>query len=210
MMEFKDRIDAAKHLIPKLETYKNNPDVVVLGLARGGLVLAYEIAKALHAPLDVFVSRKIPYPGYPELAIGAVTELGNTYIDANAIAEYKIDKESLDKVIVETKHEIARRVKVYRHGKVGISLKNKIVLLVDDGVATGSTMFAAVDAAKSAGAKEVICVVPALSPTILYKLASRADKVVYLLLPAYFLGVSQVYRSFEQLTDEQVIDLLNK
>ena len=163
-MIFKDRIDAGKQLADKLEEFKDNKDVVLLALPRGGIILAYEVAKKINAPIDIVVPRKIGAPDNEEFAIGAITETGEGIFNYDVINSYGISKEYIDQKVEEEKKEAERRLKVYRGKKKAINLKDKIVILVDDGIATGNTIFAAIKSVKSKKPKKIIVAVPVLPP----------------------------------------------
>src|SRR6185369_2027967 len=144
VMVFKDRKDAGKRLAGKLTQYGDRADVIVLGLPRGGVTVAYEIAKALHCPLDILIVRKIGFPGDPELAVGAVSETGSVVINEDIVSRYRVSREYLERETARQEEEIARRAALYRGGGGVPSLTGKSVILVDDGVATGATVKAAI------------------------------------------------------------------
>ncbi|MBI4992363.1 MAG: phosphoribosyltransferase [Candidatus Harrisonbacteria bacterium] len=209
-MIFKDRQDAGKKLAAKLLKYKNNPDVIILGLPRGGVIVAYEIARELNLPLDVVVPRKIGTPGNPELAIGAITEDGQNFFDEKMINDYRIGKDYINDEIEKEKTEAERRLKIYRGKRQPLNLKSKIAILVDDGIATGATMIASIRSAKNKGAKQVIVAVPTTASDSLKKISQEADRVIYLDAPLLFFAVGEFYQDFPQTTDAEVIELLSK
>lgn len=207
---YKDREDAGKQLAKKLIKYKNNPDVVVLGLPRGGIITAEVIAKALKAPLDIIVARKIGAPENKELAIGAICECGKGLYNSELIQSLDLPLGYLDKMILKEKKEAQRRLKKYRGKKPKIDLKNKIAILVDDGIATGYTMRSAIISVKCRGVRQIVIAVPVLPKDTLKKLKQQVTEVVYLETPVYFGAVGQFYKDFDQTEDEEVVNILNK
>lgn len=205
MKIFKDRESAGKILAKRL---KNTKADLVLGIPRGGVVVAKEVAKKLNVPLDVLVVRKIGAPFQPELALGAVDQDGEVVWEENLLADVGQDKHKLQDVIKEETEEIARRGQVYRKGRPTLDVFGKRVILVDDGVATGSTTLAAVRFLKRHGAKEVILAVPVAPKDTLKKLDEEADSMVLLDTPEYFQAVGQFYQEFEPVSDEEVVSLL--
>lgn len=201
MKIFKDRKAAGKLLAKHLKQYKLKKNTIVLGIPRGGVVVAAEVAKKLKLPLDIIVTRKIGHPAQPELAIGAVDADGQVIWDNKLLSqlEFKIDDEL---------KEIRRREKEYRQKKEPFQVKNKIVILVDDGIATGSTTLAAVNYLKKHQAKKVILAVPVASQEAAEKLSQQADELIILETPDYFQAVGQFYQQFEPVEDNEVIKLL--
>jgi ribose-phosphate pyrophosphokinase len=209
-MMFKDRREAGQKLAPKLDKYRGNPKAVLLGLPRGGVVVAAELSRTLGLPLDVMVARKIGAPDNPEFAIGAITEDGEGIFDTRTIAEYNISKKYLDEEMEKEKQEALRRLKKYRGGRAPLDLKNKIAILIDDGVATGATMRAAIKSARKKGSERVVMAVPVIAPGTLEKIREEADEVIYLDAPAFFGAVGAFYEEFEQTEDEEVIKLMEE
>jgi len=181
----------------------------VLGLPRGGVIVASEVAKALVLPLDVVVARKVGAPDNPEFAIGAVSEEGEGVFDPEIIALYNISQEYIDKEIKKGKEEASRRLKKFHGDRVPLNLFGKTAILVDDGVATGSTMQAAILLAKTKGAKKIIVAVPVIAQDSLKLIREEVDESVYLDAPMLFGADGQFYKMFSQTTDEEVVDLLN-
>lgn len=210
MEHFIDRIDAGKKLAEKLEKYKGIKNVIVLGLPRGGVVIAFEVAKKLRLPLDIIVVRKIGAPGNPEFAIGAIDENGQGDFNQEIINYYNISKGYLDQTIKSESEEAARRLKTYRGNRKPLELKGKTAIIIDDGIATGSTMFAAVKSAKAKGAKKIIVAIPVAATDSLASLKRErnVNEVVVLSAPSDFGAVGQFYEEFEQTTDQEVIKLL--
>src|SRR3989344_4717773 len=197
-MIFQDRHEAGKKLAEALKKYKNKKDVIVLGIPRGGVEVAFSVAKALKVPLSVVVTKKIGHPFNPELAIGAVSP-DNYIIDE----DYKDKEGYAKKAIKELNAEIKKRYKKYAQGKLP-QLKNKIEIVVDDGLATGHTMIAAIKYVKSESPKKVIAAVPVAAQDSYKKVKAIADEVICLHVPIFFSAVGSFYREFEQLDDEEV------
>lgn len=209
-MLFKNRSEAGQQLAEQLIQYKDNPRVVVLGLPRGGVVVAFKIAKTLNLPLDLVVPRKIGAPGNPEFAIGAITEDGEGIFDEQVISTYNISKDYIDQTVAKEKKEAQRRLELYRGDRPPLDLKNKIAILVDDGVATGSTMLAAVKSTRSKGVKKIIVAIPVTARDSLEKIKEQADEVVYLNAPLFFGAVGAFYQNFDQTNDKEVIEIMNR
>jgi predicted phosphoribosyltransferase len=207
-MLFRDRHEAGKLLAQKLLDLKGNPNAIVLGIPRGGVVVAYEVAKTLGLPLDVFVARKIGAPGNPELAIGAVASDGTVVLDEVSISLMGVPKQYIEKETERQKEEIRKRIQAYRGGREGYSLQGKIVILVDDGVATGATIIASLRAIKASNPSQTILAVPVAPPDTVEKLRREADKVICLYTPSPFWAVGAFYVNFEQISDEEVQALL--
>ena len=206
---FKDRREAGQKLVQKLQKYKEKAGVVVLGLPRGGVVVAFEVAKVLNLPLDVLVPRKIGAPGNPELAIGAISEEGERVFDEQSMQGLRVGEDYLEKEIAKEKQEAARRLRTYRGDRSPLHLQNKTALIVDDGIATGATVRAAIKSAKAKGAKKVIVAVPVTPHSILETIGKEVDEFIYIDAPVFYMGVGQFYQVFPQTTDEEVINLLN-
>lgn len=209
-MIFRDRKDAGQQLANKLQEYKNKKDTIVLALPRGGVIVGYEVAKELNLPLDLVVPRKIGAPGNEEYAIGAITETGEGIFDQQAIDILGVTKEYLDKKITEEKKEAQRRLKEYRVGRKTLNLKNKTVIIIDDGLATGLTMRAAIKSVKKQNVKEIIVAIPVTALDSLKIVQTEANKVIYIDAPSYFGAVGAFYENFYQTTDKEVIELMKK
>jgi len=199
-MIFKDRREAGKKLTYKLKKYKNKKEVIVLGIPRGGVEVAFEVAKILKVPLSIVVTKKIGHPFESEFAIGAVSP-GNYIVDNVGGKEAK--QEYIKKTVRGMKKEIKRRYTKYTKGKLP-QLKNKIVIVVDDGLATGFTMLAAVKYVKSKNPKKVIVAVPVAAQDSFEKVKKMADELVCLEVPGFFFAVGSFYQEFLQLEDEEV------
>jgi putative phosphoribosyl transferase len=207
METLSDRREAGRLLAEKLTAYAGRPEVIVLGLARGGVEVASEIAQALRLPLDVFLVRKLGVPGYEELAMGAISSGEVQVIDPDVVESFGLSQAEIDRVIKAERRELERREQVYREGR-RLDLQGRTVILVDDGIATGSTMRAAIAAVRESGVARVVVAVGVAPLSTYLILASEADEVVCLMTPRDFWAVGQFYDDFPQLTDEDVRNLL--
>jgi putative phosphoribosyl transferase len=205
---FYDRHEAGRQLVRPCIQFKDDPNTIVLGLARGGVAVAYDLAKALHLPLNVVVPRKIGAPGNPELALGAILENGEGVFNDSIIQMLSVTKSYLNREIEQEKTKAHRRSVLYREFAPLPVLKDRTVLLVDDGVATGATMLATIAAMRKEGVKRVVVAVPVASTEALGLIEEAADHVVCLLNREDFFGVSYYYEKFPQTEDEEVIALL--
>ncbi|MFA6002393.1 MAG: phosphoribosyltransferase family protein [Thermoleophilia bacterium] len=209
-MFFEDRKDAGQRLVSMVDRYKSAADTVVLGLPRGGIVVALEVALALDLPLDVWVTRKIGAPLNPELAIGSIDSDGNLLLDENAARLYEISDRYIREEVEAQVVEIERRYLQYRGTEGPPDIKGKTVIVVDDGVATGFTMLAALQSLRNRGAEKIVCVIPVSSPRVMNKLADQADEVECFSTPSYFGAVGEFYRNFAQVSDAEVIACLEQ
>ena len=207
---FGDRRDAGKELATKLRHLSNRKNVVVLALPRGGVPIAFEVAEALDAPLDIFLVRKLGLPGYPELAMGAIASGGVRVLNENVVRWYGISEDEINAVAREEQRELERRERDYRRGRSMIDVRDKVVILVDDGLATGSTMRAAVEAVRQHGPARVVVAVPVGAPSTCEEFADITDEIICARAPEQFAAVGQWYRDFSQTTDEEVQELLNE
>ncbi|MGE5697245.1 MAG: phosphoribosyltransferase family protein [Candidatus Sericytochromatia bacterium] len=210
MKLFDDRVDAGRQMGQRLESLRGR-DVVVLGLPRGGVPVAFEVAKALQAPLDVLVVRKLGVPFQPELAFGAIGEGGEVRVINDAVVrEACLSRDDIDAVESEQRAELQRRSDRIRGGRGRISLTGRIAVIVDDGIATGATAKAACQVARASGASRVVLAVPIGPDDIVARFAGYADEVVCLHAPEFFFAVGQGYRHFTQTSDDEVIALLDR
>jgi predicted phosphoribosyltransferase len=205
---FTDRFEAGRILAAHLQAFKDRDDVVVLALPRGGVPVAHEIAQSLDVPLDVFVVRKLGLPGHRELAMGAIGSGGVRVLNDEIVNWFGVPAEVIDQVTREEQAELERREATYREGRAPLSLKNKIVILVDDGLATGSTMKAAVLAVRAHQPARLVVAVPVGAPETCREFEGIADVVICARTPDPFSAVGLWYRDFSQTTDEEVRDLL--
>ena len=209
MAFFTDRVDAGKRLASTLSNFSGKKGIV-LAIPRGGVPVGFEIAKALKIPLDLIIPRKIGAPDNPELAIGAVAEDGTAILDDNLVKYLGVSREYIKEEIERQKQEISRRLETYRQDASYPNLKGFDVIVVDDGIATGSTMKAALASVKNRGAASITVAVPVGPPSTIEELEEMADRVVCLYTPEYFQAIGQFYNDFGQTTDEEVIKLLQE
>lgn len=209
-MFYKDRRDAGQQLAGKLMHYRDKPDVIVLGLPRGGVTVAYEIAKALHCQLDILIVRKIGFPGNPELAAGAVSETGTVVLNEDIVSGYGVSREYLERETARQKEEIARRITLYREGRGVPDLAGKTVILVDDGVATGATVKAAISTLKEEGLAKLVVALPVAAKEAEREIAPTVDEWICLQAPAWFGAVGRFYSDFTQVEDEDVVAMLGR
>jgi putative phosphoribosyl transferase len=208
---FRDRLDAGNNLAPRLApTYAGRRDVVVLALPRGGVPVAFPIATALDAPLDVFVVRKLGVPGHEELAMGALARGGVRVLNESVIQALGIPKAAIEAAAQREALEIERRERDYRGERPYPAVEDRIVILVDDGLATGSSMRAAVRALRQSRPREIVVAVPVGSPETCAELRDEVDEVICGETPRDFSAVGEWYRDFRQTTDEEVRDLLRR
>jgi putative phosphoribosyl transferase len=207
---YRDRREAGVELAARLGHLKGRPDVVVLALPRGGVPVAYEVATALGALLDIFLVRKLGTPGHPELAMGALASGGVRVLNEDVVAWYGIPPAAIEAVTREEQGELERRERAYWDGESPVDLRGRIVILVDDGLATGSTMKAAVQAVRAQGPSRVVVAVPVGSPETCRQFANVADEIVCAHTPEPFAAVGQWYLDFSQTTDEEVRTLLRR
>src|ERR1700736_1419657 len=205
---FHDRREAGLLLAAKLAAYANHPDVVVLALPRGGVPVAYEIARALRAPLDVFVVRKLGVPGYEELAMGALATGGVRVLNDQVVERLGIPQHVINAVAAREQQELARRERLYRGDRPPPDLRGRTVILVDDGLATGATMLAAVNALRQQQAGRIVVAVPIAPPETCEQLRGEVDDIICAVTPEPFYAVGCWYEDFSQATDEEVRDLL--
>jgi putative phosphoribosyl transferase len=207
-MLFANRFEAGRVLASKLGEFSGRNDIVVLALPRGGVPVAYEVAQALHAPLDVFVVRKLGTPGQEELAMGALAPGGITVLNREVIQALGIPQQTIDAVVAREERELERREREYRDGRPAASNRGNIAILVDDGLATGSSMRVAAKALRKEAAAQIVVAVPVASASTCAEFETEVDKVVCATTPEPFWAVGQWYRDFSQTTDEEVRELL--
>jgi predicted phosphoribosyltransferase len=209
-MLFRDRTDAGRQLAAKLAGYADRPAVLVLALPRGGVPVAFEVAKALHAPLDVFLVRKLGLPGHEELAMGAIASGGVRVLNEDVVRDLHIPDDVIDAVTAQERQELERRERIYRGNRPAPRVRGRTVILVDDGLATGSTMRAAVAALRRQKPDRIVVAVPVGAPETCEEFATEADEAVCARTPEPFHAVGLWYRDFSQTTDEEVHDLLQQ
>jgi putative phosphoribosyl transferase len=209
-MRFHDRTHAGQLLAEHLASFANQPNLRVLALPRGGVPVAFEIAQALHAPLDVWVVRKIGAPEIPEFALGAIAPGGIELIDEPSVAHTGTTPAQLHDIITRERAELDRREQAYRDGRPPIDVAGCTVLLVDDGLATGSTMRAAIAALRLRNPARILVAIPVAAPSVCQRLSQQADQVVCLSTPPWLESVGQWYEDFSQTTDTEVCELLRR
>ena len=209
-MYFQDRREAGRMLASRLSAYADRPDVVVLALPRGGVPVAYEVAKALHAPMDVFLVRKLGVPGHEEYAMGAMASGGVRVLNRDVVEALHIPNEVVEQVIAREQRELERREREYRGDRPFPDLRGKTVILVDDGLATGSTMLAAVMALRQKQPARIVVAVPVGSPETCDAFRDHVDEIVCAITPDPLYGVGLWYTDFSQTSDDEVRKLLSE
>ena len=206
---FRNREEAGRILADKLSHYRNDPTAVILALPRGGVAVGYQLSLALHLPLDVFMTRKIGAPGNPEYAIGAMAETGSCSLKQEAVNSFGLSQHELDRLIHVQEKEIARRKDIYRQGRSLPQLTGRTVLLVDDGIATGSTFMASALAIRSLQPRRLVGVIPVGPSSTIREVRSHVDELVVLMTPEPFEAVGNFFVDFTQVEDRDVIQYLN-
>jgi len=207
---FPNRAEAGRLLAEKLENYVDRSDVVVLGLPRGGVPVAYEVAQRLGAPLDVFVVRKLGVPGFEELAAGAIASGGVRVLNEDVVRALPNADQLIESVTEKETVELERREQTYRDGRPAPELRDRVVILVDDGLATGATMRAAVAALRQRGVAKIVVAAPVGAPDTCRELEQEADETICAITPEFFQAVGQYYEDFSQTSDEEVRELLSR
>lgn len=209
-MKFRDRRDAGQQLAAKLSHYADKPDVVVLGLPRGGVVIADEIAKALHAPLDIFMVRKLGMPGQEDLVFGAIATGGTRVLNYHVVQTYDVPPATIDEAAEREHRELLRRENAYRGGRLPLNVKGKTVIVVDDGLASGATMRAAVSALEKHHPAARVVAIPVASVYGHDDIGAVVDEIVCLATPPEFESISQFYEDYAEPADENVTAILNQ
>jgi predicted phosphoribosyltransferase len=207
-MYFDDRADAGRQLAEALGHYRGRPDLLVLALPRGGVPVAFEVSRILGAPLDVLVVRKLGVPGHPELAMGAVVAGSTRVVNTDVVAAHGIPDHVIDRVAASEQSELKRRERAYRGTHPPPDIRGKTVILVDDGLATGSTMRAAAESVRQQAPSRLVAAVPAAAPQVCDDLRDAVDEMICLITPEPFHAVGLWYTDFSQTTDDEVRDLL--
>ncbi len=208
-MYFKDRFDAAERLSKELEKYRNNKDAVILAIPRGGLQIGNVLAKRLNLRLDVVLTKKIGYPGNPEFAIGAVSLKGEV-IDKDFVKTGEVSQKYIGDEVKRIREKLKERYKMYAGKEKPVNLKDKIVIITDDGIATGKTMLATIDLIKKDKPKKIIVAIPVGPEDTIEMLKKYADEVICLYIPESFFAIGEFYRYFPQVEDEEAIKLLKE
>lgn len=207
-MYFRDRRDAGRQLAKLLKQYAGRPDVLVLALPRGGVPVGFEVARALDAPLDVLLVRKLGVPGHQELAMGAVASGGVRVLNRSVVEHLNVQPRAIERVTTRELRELERRERAYRDDRPPPEIRDRTLILVDDGLATGSTMRAAVSALRQRQPRRIVVAVPTASPQTCAELRSVADEVVCAITPDPFYAVGIWYQDFSETSDEEVRRLL--
>jgi putative phosphoribosyl transferase len=208
-MMIRNREEAGRMLADTLSQYRNDPTALILALPRGGVAVGYQLSLALHVPLDVFITRKIGAPGNPEYAIGAVAETGSHYLNQEAVSSVGLSRYELDRLIQVQEKEIARRKGLYRQGRPLPQLTGRTVLLVDDGIATGSTFMASALAIRDLQPRRLVGVIPLGPLSTIREVRARLDELVLLMTPDPFEAVGNFFVDFTQVEDRDVVEYLN-
>jgi predicted phosphoribosyltransferase len=207
---FANRVEAGRLLAEKLVQYAGRGDVIVLGLPRGGVPVAFEVARRLHVPLDVFIVRKLGVPGFEELAAGAIASGGVRVLNDDVMRAIPHADEAIETLTARETAELERREHEYRDGRPAPELRGRVVILVDDGLATGATMRAAVKALRQSGAAKIVAAVPVGPPDSCREIEQEADETICLSTPVLFQAVGQYYEDFSQTSDQDVRALLSQ
>jgi putative phosphoribosyl transferase len=207
---YRDRAEAGRALAEELGGYAQRPDVVVLGLPRGGVVVAFEVAKALHAPLDIFLVRKLGTPGHEELAAGAIASGGIMLLNDEVVWSMRLSESQIESIARREQDVLERRERLYRGHSSPATVAGKLVIVVDDGLATGATMRTAVAALRKLEPAQVIVAVPLAPQDTCDRLAHEADEVVCAMTPSPFYSIGEWYEDFAQTSDDEVVELLEK
>lgn len=207
---FRNRTEAGQQLTNSLTNYANRSDVLVLGLPRGGVPVAFEVAKAFNAPLDICLVRKLGVPGHKELAMGAIASDGVRVLNYDVVSWLRISGKVIDEVAFKEQRELERRDHAYRGNRPQPDIRNHTVILIDDGIATGSSMRAAIAIIKQQQPQELVIAIPVASAQTCKELTSEVNKVVCLITPEPFYAIALWYDNFEQVTDQEVRELLAK
>lgn len=209
-MIFEDRADAGRQVAAKLAEYGGRRDVLVLGIPRGGVGVAYEVARALNAPMDVFLSRKLGVPGQEELAFGAVASGGVRVLDQDLIRELDISDADIERITQKVKTELERRERAFRGDRPALDVAGQTVILVDDGIATGSSMMAAIKTLRQMRPAKLVLAVPVAPASTCRRLREQVDELICVHAPERFYAIGQFYGDFTQVSDEEVIELLHR
>lgn len=207
-MVLRDREEAGRLLAVQLQSYRDDRSGLILALPRGGVAVGYELSRALHVPLDVFITRKLSTPDNPEYAIGALSETGAVYLNPDAVEAFHLSHADLNTLIGSAREEISRRKQRYRNGRPLPSVTGRTVFLVDDGIATGATFFATIEALTELSPQRLVAAIPVAPEDNIEPLRSRVDELVVLATPEPFIAVGHHYQCFTQVNDGEVLEYL--
>ncbi len=210
MLPFSNRAEAGRVLASKLLAYADRSDVAVIGLARGGMAVASEVARVLHAPLDVLAVRKLGVPWHKELAMGAIAPGGVRLLDLSVIKDLNVSELEVQEVTDQELHELHRQEQFYRHSRSPISVAGKTIIIVDDGIATGTSLLAGLRALRQLGVAHIVAAIPVAPAASCPALGLEADKVVCIARPQAFMAISQCYEDFDEVTDVDVCIFLEQ
>jgi putative phosphoribosyl transferase len=207
---YRDRYGAGRILAKRLRAYAGNPNVVVLGLPRGGIPVAYEIARALEAPLDSYEVRKLGAPGHEELAMGAISGGGAFHLNPDVVSALHISRQQIETAVARERCELVRREKLYRDNRPRPKLAGKVVIIVDDGLATGASMYAAVESLRAEHPARIVVAIPVAPADTIERFRNDLDEIVCEIVPEPFIAVGAAYATFDQVTDDEVRALLDR
>lgn len=208
-MIFRNREEAGRRLVERLTNYREHPGALILALPRGGVAVGYQLTLGLHLPLDVFITRKLGAPDNPEYALGAVGETGIVYLNPEAMAAFRLSQADIQRLVQTQQEEIARRQALYRQDRHLASLTDRTVILVDDGIATGSTFFASVESVRNLKPRRLIGAIPVGPAETIREARAQVDELVVLATPDPFWAVGNHYVDFAQVSDRDVVEYLN-
>jgi len=207
-MIFRDRIEAGQLLARELDSYRDDPRGVILALPRGGVVVGYELGLALRMPLDVFITQKLSTADNPEYALGALSETGAIYLNPDAVDMFSFSHDEIESMIQAQRPEVARRRVLYRQGRALPTLVDRTVILVDDGIATGATFFATIEAITELSPRRIVAAIPVAPRDTIVRVRRAVDELIVLATPEPFVAVGHYYENFTQVEDGQVLALL--
>lgn len=208
-MMFRNREEAGRRLGERLIQFRDDPTAIILALPRGGVAVGYQLSLGLHLPLDVFITRKVGAPDNPEYALGAIAETGTVYLNPEAMAGYSLSRADIEELTQAQHREIARRQDLYRQGRRLLTLTDRLVILVDDGIATGSTYFASVQSIRHLKPRRLIGAIPVGPVETIREVCTQVDELIVLATPDPFMAVGNHYIDFAQVSDHDVVEYLN-
>lgn len=210
IVRYRDRFDAGQQLAPHLQAYANRPNVLVLALPRGGVPVAFVVARALHVPLDVFLVRKLGVPGQEELALGAIATGNVLVLNDEVVQALRLSEHTIEHLAQQEQHELERREQLYHDDRPPPDIRDRIILLIDDGLATGASMRAAAQAVRKQRPARLVVAVPVAAPSVCQEFQAEVDEVICAYTPDPFYGVGAWYQNFAQTSDQEVRALLEQ